>query len=241
MLDIRELVSPNVCRAACIEFVSMMLYTYISFSISITAVRQDLRIEVVALLHVFLVALFIMATGTASGAHFNPNITLVMLFSRMITLGRAVWYIAAHIVGATVAGFMIRVASGAPALLDKIRCSYAEEAGVGAALVNEVLGNWVFLFITLYLALDAKQQKAHGNLAGPLLVGSIVGIMIIGNASMQQGLSASMNSARCLGGGVAALTFDGLWVSWVGGLVASLLAACFYNAVPPHHTAIYSR
>jgi glycerol uptake facilitator-like aquaporin len=226
-------VDPSLWRAVLMETVLMMLFTYLSLSISITAQSLELSAVVVAGLHVVVVAFLIMAAGSVSGAHFNPNITLTLFFARKISALQTVLYVGGQVAGASLGGLLVRVASAQQVPMNML-CT-AGEVGVGSVLVNDIVGNWTFLFVVLYVACDTLQSKQYGRVWSAWSVGAMVGLWVLGNASLQQGMGgASLNPARCFGISVATLSWSGTWLYWTSGVVAAFVNAVLYRIASPN-------
>jgi hypothetical protein len=60
------------------------------------------------LLNTLTLPLFIFAAGPVSGGHVNPTITMATFFARLSTFPRSILYISFQLLGATVAGYLLR-------------------------------------------------------------------------------------------------------------------------------------
>ncbi|OQE24083.1 hypothetical protein PENFLA_c010G03018 [Penicillium flavigenum] len=60
------------------------------------------------LLNTLTLPLFIFAAGPVSGGHVNPTITMATFFARLSTFPRSILYIGFQLLGATVAGYLLR-------------------------------------------------------------------------------------------------------------------------------------
>jgi MIP family channel proteins len=156
-----------------------------------------------------------------SGARFNPALTLADLALRRESAPRAVFALAAQLLGATCAGIFLRaVLSGgkpelllAPALLGAVA-----PVGIGyraATLIEAVL--------TFFLACAAAASTERRRRAlGPLMIGAcaLFGGLVGGPLT-----GAAMNPARAFGAAVAAGSWTSHYVYWVGPLAGAVLAA----------------
>lgn len=60
------------------------------------------------LLNILTLPLFIFAAGPVSGGHVNPTITIATFFARLSTFPRSILYVSFQLLGATVAGYLLR-------------------------------------------------------------------------------------------------------------------------------------
>lgn len=104
--------------------------------------------------------------GTISGGHFNPIVTLVMLFENQITMIRSIQYmlvqILGGIVGVMVSHFMFYDESGGFLFISEVTRS-------GFNYFSELVGTFMLIFVVLALT-KIKSDKA--TFVIPLLVGA---------------------------------------------------------------------
>ncbi|RAH82807.1 MIP transporter [Aspergillus japonicus CBS 114.51] len=178
--------------------------------------------------------LCIFTFSNVTGSHLNPTITLATFFARLITLPRAVIYLAAQTLGGTLAGLMLRAGYG------------SRDFAVGGCAVNTSLVpvreafllEFVFCLLLVFwsfgVGLDPRQGRLFGAALSPFLVGMALGTVSWASAFSREGFGgAGLNPARCLGVYVAT-GFPGYhWIHWVAALAAAVGHGVVYFCVPP--------
>lgn len=161
-----------------------------------------------------------------SGGHVNPAISIAAFVSRRLPGKDVVGYVLAQLVGAVVAGFLLRgiapkdafnfVSGGAPGLGQGI--SVLQGAGIEAVLT-------FFLAITFWaVAVDSRGPRA----LAPLAVG---GVMFVAGLAGAAFTGAAMSPARWLGSALAS-THGANWLVWVAGpLLGALLGSLAYETI----------
>ncbi len=160
-----------------------------------------------------LVMALIYAIGDASGAHFNPAVTFAFCLRRVFPWRRAVGYVAAQLVGATVAALLLRLLFG---LIGDVGMT-TPHAEAFVTLVEEVI-------LTLFLVTVALGTATQYQVIGPnaaLAVGATIALcgLFAGPVS-----GASMNPARSLGPALVAGKLGDVWIYLLSPLTGALLA-----------------
>jgi MIP family channel proteins len=161
-----------------------------------------------------------------SGAHLNPAVTLAMLATKRIAGGKAGGYIIAQLLGATLAGFLLKgfypvqaVAKshlGTPAL------------GPGVTFVQGVVIETILTFFLLFTIFGvAVDPRAPQHIAG-FCIGLTVAFDILAGGPLS---GASMNPARTFGPALAAGFWDNHLVYWIGPVLGGLLGAFLYQGL----------
>lgn len=101
-------------KSAFVECVGTMLQVYLSACIGITIANFETKLfpVIVGLSNWLVITLFIYATAAPTGGHLNPLITFSTLLTGLSGFSRSVLYILAQVIGASVAGGMIRGSFG---------------------------------------------------------------------------------------------------------------------------------
>ena len=164
----------------------------------------------------------IYAGGHISGAHYNPAVTLAVYIRRRISASDALFYVAAQLIGALVAGLLVSVFIELP---DK-----AEQSTmiIKKALLGEFLGT----FALAYVVLNVATVKANeGNSYYGLAIGFTVFVMATALGSFSGG---AFNPAVAVGAIVMnIIKFGNIWIYLVGCLGGGALAAAIFNALNP--------
>ncbi|XP_032149896.1 aquaporin-6 isoform X1 [Sapajus apella] len=212
-----------ISRALFAEFLATGLYVFFGVGSVMrwpTALPSVLQIAITFNL---VTAMAVQVTWKASGAHANPAVTLAFLVGSHISLPRAVAYVAAQLVGATV---------GAALLYGVMPGDIRETLGINVVRNSVSNGQAVAveLLLTLQLVLcvfastDSRQTSGSpATMIGiSVALGHLIGIHFTG---------CSMNPARSFGPAVIIGKFTVHWVFWVGPLTGALLASLIYNFI----------
>ena len=161
----------------------------------------------------------------AHGAHFNPAITIAMLFTRRIGALPAGVRIAAQVIGATLAAVLVTTlypsevvtATRAGGTIINVAVT-----GVHAFVLELVAG---FVLMLAYSASLIDKQGAK-------LAGVPVGLAVAINTFIMAPLTgASMNPARTLGPMFASGIFEGLIIFLTAPVIGAVLGALVYEFV----------
>lgn len=183
------------------------------------------------------------AVGHVSGGHFNPAVTIGLVFGGRFPAAKAPGYIIAQVVGGILGGFAIyTIASGQPGFAIEPGAGTFATNGYGpdgspggfsfqAALVTEVLMTAVFLAIIM--GATAKQAAASmGGLSIGLGLTLIHLISIpVTNTSVNPARSTSQALiANVFGNGVT-LPMQQLWLFWAAPIAGAVIGAVLYRAL----------
>ncbi|KIW68836.1 hypothetical protein PV04_04756 [Phialophora macrospora] len=219
-------------------FLSGVLGVAILPTATATSVGAVFPVAVAAIVQVFLISLFIYATGPVTGAHFNPLITMGTFTARLSSLPRTVLYITLQCVGAVVGAYLVRAALGlSPRSLHVVPGCYIDSSLVppAEAFAFESVMCFVQLFLAFGLGLDPRNGTAFGPSLAPILIGLSSALTLFVSSFARPGyLGTSGNPARCLGFMAAGERFTYHWVHWVGPIVASTFNGVLYWLVPPY-------
>jgi MIP family channel proteins len=161
------------------------------------------------------------ATGHLSGAHINPAVTIAFTLGRHFPAPDAVAYIAAQLLGATVAALVLLAAwPDQPAQLG----ATVPSVGVGAALLYEVLLTAILMFVITAVATDTRAVGAAAAIAigGAVALDALFGGPVTG---------ASMNPARSFGPALASGEWHDFWIYVAGPVAGAALGVFAYELV----------
>src|SRR5436305_13469259 len=94
-------------RMLIVEFIGTFALTFAGAGAIIATGGQNL--VAIALAHGLAIGLMVAAAGHISGGVYNPSLTVGLMVTRRIGVGRGVYYIVAQLVGATVAALALKV------------------------------------------------------------------------------------------------------------------------------------
>lgn len=206
------------------EFVGTFTLIFLGAG-SILTGKADL--QGVALANGLAFGVMVAALATTSGAHFNPAISFGMLITRRMSVTDFFAYVAAQLLGATVAAAVLSViypgavtaasGLGAPALGGGVSTS--------SGLIAEVVTTFFLVFVVFGTAVDSRSK--FGAAAGfPIGLTIVVGILVTGPLT-----GGAMNPARWFGPALVGGHWDNAWIWIVGPLLGGAVAALSYEHV----------
>ncbi len=218
------------------EFVgTFALVFFITAAVSLYVSGQPgafIDFSVIGLVHVFVLFILIQIFAVASGAHFNPAVTVALTALRQIKPVDAAIYVVVQLAGGLAGALLTR------ALL-------SDEGGgaakYGATLVNDRIGGDILagmaveglgtFFLVLVIAGVAVNPRGAKEWAG-LTIGATLGMLVMVFAPLT---GAGFNPARSFGPALVSGEFGGaaefLLVYVVAPVVGAVLAALFYDAL----------
>ena len=180
----------------------------------------------IAVAHGLALSIAVSITGPISGGHLNPAVTLAMLATKRIAGGKAGGYIAAQLLGATVAGVLLKGFYPAQAVAKSNLGTPALGPGVTFAqgVVIEAILTFLLLFTIFGVAVD---PRAPQHITG-FCIGLTVAFDILAGGPLS---GASMNPARTFGPALAAGFWANHLVYWIGPVLGGLLGAFLYEGL----------
>jgi MIP family channel proteins len=173
----------------------------------------------VALAHGVALMIIVYTWGAISGAHVNPAVTFGVALAGRMPWVKAAFYWAAQLIGAALAGLLLRYLIGTTGQLG-MTLPAANVSPIKAVILEAILT--FFLVVTVFACAIAGR---NGNAAG-LAIGLVLTMDILMGGPLT---GASMNPARSFGPALAMLKFSGLWIYVVGPLAGGGLAAVLYG------------
>ncbi len=173
----------------------------------------------IALANAFVFAALLAFTMQSSGGHISPAVTLGHFFAGRIGLQTALFYIAAQLVGALLAGLSTRamfpdsawrsVNLGAPVL-----------AG-GVTIFGGVVIELVFTAIFVALVLACMSEEKISKNAAPWAIGCALGFCTLVAGPLT---GACLNPARSFGAAVGSGYWTKQWIYWLGPILGAMTA-----------------
>jgi len=176
----------------------------------------------IAVAHGLAILVMIYAFGAVSGGHFNPAVTFGFLVTRRISLGGAISYWIAQLVGASLAAWVLLRAWHGPT--EAHLGTPAVAAGVSPMLAMCLEGLMAFMLVIVIFgsAVDPRASKGFAGLA--------IGLTLVGNILVGGALTgASFNPARAFGPALLSGYWQDQWLYWVGPLLGGAIAALLYD------------
>ena len=171
------------------------------------------------------IALMVGATARISGGHINPAVTFGMLITGNIKPKEAGLYLAAQLLGATAASFLLSLLNPNHNLTAGNMGVTLPAEGVGLASLMgiEILLTFLLVFVIFSVAVDTKSPfKSIAN----FMIGLTVTVCALMGGTIT---GASMNPARSFGPALMTGEWTLQWVYWVAPLIGGGLAAIVYS------------
>ncbi|HET7011341.1 MAG TPA: aquaporin [Anaerolineales bacterium] len=173
----------------------------------------------VALAHGIALTVIVYAWGAISGAHVNPAVTFGLAVAGRTDWPKAVRFWVAQLVGAAIAGLLLRWLLGDTGNLGMTL------PGSGVTALQAIVIEAVLTFFLVVAVFGSAVAGRNGNAAG-LAIGLVLAMDILMGGSLT---GASMNPARSFGPALALLRFGDFWIYIVGPLLGGGLAALLYD------------
>jgi aquaporin TIP len=181
----------------------------------------------VALATGFAFAAALAATMPLSGGGVNPVLTVAFWVAGRLSTRRAAVYAAAHVVGAVLAGVVLRLAVpqplwqpaalGAPLL--------AEGVGAGRGVVVEAVSTFVLTVVAFAMFVD---DRVRSTASGALALGLLAAAATLFAWPLT---GAVLNPARAIGPEIVGGTWTDWWVYWIGPGAGAVIGAVVYWSV----------
>ncbi|WP_412061131.1 MIP/aquaporin family protein [Rubrivirga sp. IMCC45206] len=167
--------------------------------------------------------------GHISGAHYNPAVTLAVWIRGRITIPEAGAYVAVQVLAAVLAAFAAYLVTG-----DVLQVTPAEETGLGAFFLLELLFTFLLALVILHVA-------TVSGTAGNDYYGLAIGLVVLGGALAAGPISGgAFNPAVALGPVLVDVvvgegqSMASLWVYLVATFAGGALAAFTFKAQMPN-------
>lgn len=178
----------------------------------------------IALAHGLVLAVMVSCLGHISGGHFNPAVTAGFLVTRRMSPGEGGVYVAAQLVGATLAAIVLLAFFPGAMEAQLGGQALAPEISMGAGIGIEAVLTFLLVFAVFATAVDEK--GAFKMIAG-FGIGLTLAVSILAAGPLT---GASLNPARSFGPALIGrfLELEHL-VYWVGPLLGGVVAALVYD------------
>lgn len=176
----------------------------------------------------FALMVMVYAGGPVSGAHYNPAVSVAATMRGALPARDLVPYIAAQLIGAVVASYLVVKFTGSPLHVAPAERTTALKALVGEALATAILANVVLQVATT--------KDTSGNSYFGLAIGGTVTALAFAFGGITGG---AFNPAVGLGPAVIEMIDGGavtplVWVYAVGPVVGAVLGAVAFRIQRPN-------
>nr|BAH98062.1 aquaporin 0 [Neoceratodus forsteri] len=220
-----EFRSMTFWRAVFAEFFATMIFVFFGLGSSLRWTPGPLNVLQIALAFGLAFATLVQSVGHISGAHLNPAVTFAFLIGSQMSLFRAVFYIAAQLLGA-VAGAAILYGVTPPTIRGNMALNTLRP---GVSLGQ---GTTVEIFLTLQYVLcvfATTDERRNGRLGSAALA---IGFSItLGHLFGMYYTGAGMNPARSFAPAAITRNFLNHWVYWVGPIIGATIGGLAYDFI----------
>jgi aquaporin Z len=179
----------------------------------------------IALAHGLTIAVMVTALAHVSGGHFNPAVTLAMLFTKKIQVELGLLYIIFQLLGAVFGAFLLvacfqenawrAVQLGTPAVQGTTSSN---------AVVIEAVMTFFLVIVIFGAAVDARNTVFKG------VAGLAIGLTITADILVGGPLTgAALNPARAFGPALISRHWNGHLIYWIGPIIGAVIAALVYD------------
>ncbi|KAL4655500.1 lens fiber major intrinsic protein-like [Arapaima gigas] len=214
-----EFRSLSFWRAVFAEFFGTMFFVFFGLGAALRFTTGPHHVLNVAFCFGLAAATLIQSIGHISGGHINPAVTFAYLIGSQMSLFRAIFYIAAQLLGALAGAAVLYGVTPS-----NMRGSLAlNKASLGMATTVEI-----FLTLQLVICIFAvTDDRRNGRLGSAALAigfsvttGHLMGMFYTG---------AGMNPARSFAPALLIRNFVNHWVYWVGPMIGGAFGALLYD------------
>jgi glycerol uptake facilitator protein len=215
---------------------TFVLVLFIVLAVSATAAPPagtgNVDVVLIALTHAFALFLLVRSLGAASGAHFNPAVTVALLFKRKIEPRDAGAYIVLQCVGAILAALFAGAIMGdAAEAVNYAGPAVTEDRFADGSMWLGALAEGTAAFVLMWAILATAVDPRGNRDWAPLVIGLSLGLGVLVMAPVT---GAAINPARAFGpllvgdfGG-----FGDFLIAYVAGpILGALAAAALYTEI----------
>ena len=211
-------------RHAVAEFIGTFALVFVGSGILLLArvTGQPISLLEIAMAHGLIFAVMVTATMRISG-HLNPAVTIGFLATRRIAPLMAGVYIAAQLLGAIVAAYVLK---GMYSEIDFLTARgggtmVVQHISTSQAYILEAIATFFLVFVVFGTAVDPRAPKVGGLAIGFTLTAAILAIGPL--------TGGSLNPARSFGPALASGFWEGQFIYWLGPILGGIAAAALYE------------
>lgn len=223
----RSKLSEQYVKPVVAELIGTFSFVFIGAGSIITNTLTNGMVGLVGIAFALGLGLAIMVTifAATSGGHINPAVTVAFLVTRRIAPLLGLLYIVAQLVGATLAGLLLRaIYPQAVWQAARLGTTYlGPGVSFGLGVLIEAILTFFLLLAVFGTAVDKRAPKIGGFGIGlTLFVAILMGGPLTG---------ASLNPARTFGPALAGGFWQNDLVYWIGPIIGAVIAALIYEYV----------
>ncbi|MDX1961929.1 MAG: aquaporin [Pirellulales bacterium] len=212
--------------AAVAEFLGTFTLVFLGAGAGALAGSNGAGIVGVALAHGFALVVIIYTWGWISGAHVNPAVTLALLLTGKIDIGKSIVYWIAQMAGGAAAGYLLLYILGPDSDLGQTLGSLSP-GKANADPTKLVVVEAVLTFFLICAVFANGVALKSGNIIGVAIAFTLVADILMGGALT----GASMNPARTFGPALAKNDLSYLHLYIIGPAIGAVVGGILYNVM----------
>jgi glycerol uptake facilitator-like aquaporin len=180
----------------------------------------------------FILAVMVFTFGYISGGHFNPAVTLGLLFANVIRIDQAVVYIIAQTIGAIMGGAFGVIMVGTSPTMPAPEVFGGLPEYVFRAFVAEGIFTGSLVTVVLHVACS-KQKDNHfyGFAIGMSVMAAAYSVGGISGGAFNPALATGLQLVKCFAGYCNPLIHG--WLYWAAPSAGALGAAVLFKMISP--------
>ncbi|KAJ8257425.1 hypothetical protein GJAV_G00185470 [Gymnothorax javanicus] len=210
-------------RAVFAEFYGTMFFVFFGMGAALRWSTAPHNVLYVAFCFGLAAATLIQSMGHISGGHINPAVTFAYLIGSQMSLFRAVFYIAAQLLGG-LAGAAVLYGVTPPNMRGSMALNTLQPG------ISQGMATTMEIFLTLQLVVcvfAVTDERRNGRLGSAAL--SIGFSVMLGHLLGMYYTGAGMNPARSFAPALLVRNFVNHWVYWVGPMIGGAMGALVYD------------
>jgi aquaporin-8 len=220
------MIKASVVKAVAVEFLGTFLIVFVSSWSWVAFEMQRVSYLGVGLANGLVLAACSWAGIAASGAHFNPVVTLVKAGVRSLSVSRATVYVAMQLAASLVAALSVVLVTPFEFQQRQGKVVGYPEARAGVSslqvFVAEFVGSALYMLAFFGMVVD---RRAPTNVFGFGLGAVIAGCSVAFGATT----GGCINPARLFGPHIVCNRFEQAWVFWAATVAGGLFAGFYYD------------
>jgi aquaporin Z len=169
------------------------------------------------------ISIMIYTCGHASGAQFNPAVTIALSVFNKMDRKMAIPYIISQVLGAIAGSAVLKIIFGQQAQLGD---TVPKITVNGSLITDSFVLEFIFTFLLMTVILNVAVRKSADN----KFAGFIIGIVIFIGALIAGPISGgSFNPARSLGPAIVNSDYRHLWIYILSPIIAAVFAGLLFE------------
>jgi glycerol uptake facilitator protein len=208
----------------------LVLFIGLVLSVHVGGLKSS-DFAVIGLLHVFILAMLVASLGGASGAHFNPAVTITLLGLRKIRPNDAGIYIVMQLIGAVIGAAIVKLLltdEGGNVGYGAVAVGPQLDGKASLGFLGELIGTFALMWAIMGTAVNPRAERSWA----PLIIGGTLGAAVMCLGPLTGG---GLNPARSFGPDLIAGNFDGfgtfLFAYCLGPILGALAAGFAYQTI----------